>query len=348
VRSLRGRVEAAAREALAEQRYVSAVDVLAAIGWIHPVNVERWRSGRLSALDVVMEVGPQRIAEAADALRAWALGEGLEPAEVTYVAGTPDRRELRFTASGSPELERSLRVHWSARGVEPVAQERVVEGASAAPELVVFMPVTEFICSDCGGTDSFLVKDGERALCLACADLDHLVFLGAGDGALTRRSRKASALSAVVVRFSRARKRYERQGVLVEPAALETAELQCLGDEEARARRRERDRERRAQQDENLVERMAVEIRRLFPGCPATRAEAIATHAAVRGSGRVGRSAAGRALDPDALTLAVVASVRHDDTGYDGLLMAGVPRIDARARVQADIERVLDGWRTPT
>jgi hypothetical protein len=53
----------------------------------------------------------------------------------------------------------------------------------------------------------------------------------------------------VVVRFSRARKRYERQGLLVEDAALEQAERQCLSDEAAGARRRERDRERRAGTD---------------------------------------------------------------------------------------------------
>lgn len=44
--------------------------------------------------------------------------------------------------------------------------------------------------------------------------MEHLVFLGAGDAALTRRAKAASGLSAVVVRFSRG-KRYERQGILV-------------------------------------------------------------------------------------------------------------------------------------
>ena len=42
-----------------------------------------------------------------------------------------------------------------------------------------------------------------------------LVFLPAGNATLSRRAKQASRLSAVVVRFSRARKRYERQGVLV-------------------------------------------------------------------------------------------------------------------------------------
>jgi hypothetical protein len=37
---------------------------------------------------------------------------------------------------------------------------------------------------------------------LTCADMDHLVFLPAGGAALTRRAKKASTLSAVVVRLA--------------------------------------------------------------------------------------------------------------------------------------------------
>ena len=209
---------------------------------------------------------------------------------------------------------------------------------------MVVEPLNEWTCTGCGGSGSLLFMEDAGPLCLGCADLDHLVFLPAGDAALSRRARKASRLSAVVVRFSRARKRYERQGILVEEAALEQAEAQCLADEEARARRRERDRERRAGQDVAFEARLTEAVVRLFPGCPAGRAEAIARHAAVRGSGRVGRSAAGRALDDHAVTLAVVASVRHEDTGYDELLMAGIPRGEARARVRPDIDRVLAAW----
>lgn len=175
--------------------------------------------------------------------------------------------------------------------------------------------------------------------------MDHLVVLASGDAALTRRAKAASRLSAVVVRFSRARKRYERQGIVVEEAALERAEAECLADEEARARRRERDALRRADEDLELQTRMAVQIAWLFGGCPVERAQAIARHASVRGSGRVGRSAAGRALDPEALELAVAASVRHQDTRYDALLMSGVGRDQARAEVRWQVAAVLDGWR---
>jgi len=59
----------------------------------------------------------------------------------------------------------------------------------------------------------------------------------------------------------------------------------------------------------------------------------------------VGRSAAGRALEPDALELAVAAAVRHEDTRYDELLMSGLARELARAQVRDEVVRVLDGWR---
>ena len=206
------------------------------------------------------------------------------------------------------------------------------------------MPVKDWVCARCAGTGDLLTMDDAGPLCMTCADLDHLVFLGAGDAALTRRAKKASVLSAVVVRWSRSRKRYERQGILVEEPALEQAEQERLADEDARTRRRERDRERRADEDVELQARMAAEIARLFPSRPPERAEAIARHTALRGSGRVGRSAAGRALDEQAITLAVVASVRHQDTDYDSLLMSGVSRDVARDRIRPDIDRTLASW----
>ncbi|GAB2739021.1 hypothetical protein GCM10027072_37850 [Streptomyces bullii] len=190
-----------------------------------------------------------------------------------------------------------------------------------------------------------LVMEDGAPSCLDCADLAHLEFLPRGDTALTRRAREESALSVVVVRFNRRRSRYERQGVLVEEAALARAEQRCLADAEARRRRRARDARRRAVQDERFAEAFAAEIQRLFPGCPAGRARDIAAHASVRGSGRVGRSAAGRALTEGAVTSAVVASVRHLDTPYDRLLMSGVPRQEARRRIAAAVETVLRGWR---
>jgi hypothetical protein len=215
-------------------------------------------------------------------------------------------------------------------------------------ELLVFDILRESKCADCGhellGGD-FLFMEGGHPLCLACADLDHLVYLPRGDTALTRRARKHSALSAVVVRFSRARKRYERQGVLVEEAALEQAEAECYADAEERSARRKQAEILRDKQDQILAERMAESICQMFPGCPAEEAWAIAAHTSVRGSGRVGRTAARRELEKDALTAAVIAGIRHSHTRYDRLLMRGLGRTDARDAVRDDIDRVLERWR---
>jgi hypothetical protein len=215
-------------------------------------------------------------------------------------------------------------------------------------DLKVFITTRESSCDECGedlGRRAWITLAEEKgAFCLSCADLDHLVFLPAGDAALTRRSRKHSTLVAVVLRWSRARKRYERQGLLVEEAALEQAEQECLADADARARRREREAVRRAELDRQYVERFAARVRELYPGCPPRRATDIAEHACLKYSGRVGRSAAAKDLDADAVRLAVNAHVRHAETNYDTLLTQGFDRWDARAQVGEDVDRVLTQW----
>lgn len=335
------RVRQVAESALAQQRFVSPVDVLLGLGWLAPSHLNLWRQGRIESLESVIPTNPGKVTTAMSALRRWAQERGLEPSEADYVARTRDRRQLQFSASGQAATEVAYRTHW----VSPKLSQRVIERQSRAPDLVVIWPLKEWTCASCGGTGDFLLMEDPGPLCMDCADFGHLEFLPSGDATLTRRAMKASRLSAVVVRWSRSRKRYERQGILAEPEAIEQAEQQCLSDEEVRARRRERDELRRADEDVLFQAKFAAAIRAQFRGCPTGRAEAIAQHAAMRGSGRVGRSAAGRALEPDAIRLAVAASVRHIDTDYDELLMSGVGREAARDQVWERVEDVLQSWR---
>lgn len=218
-------------------------------------------------------------------------------------------------------------------------------GDGGSGELRVFIASRDTRCEECGddlGRNAWIALAGDSgALCLTCADLDHLVFLARGDAALTRRARKYSTLAAVVLRWSRSRKQYERQGLLVEDEALQRAEAECLNDEAVRSRRRERDAERRASQDAVFVAAFATRISELFPACPAERPERIAEHACERSSQRVGRTVAARRLDE----AAVVAHIRHTETRYDALLARGVERVDARAQVRADVDDVLARWR---
>lgn len=221
---------------------------------------------------------------------------------------------------------------------------------SKSKEIVVFWLIgrKDSECSGCKqelGKGNFLTLDKGKPLCMECADLDHLVWLPSGNAALTRRAKKHSKLWAVVVKFSRSRRRYERQGCLVEEEALAQAEKECEADQAVREARREYDAERRAQQDIVLAEQMRARLKEMFPGCPEKDAAAIAQHTSKRGSGRVGRSEAGRNLDEDALTLAAVAYVRHRHSNYDELLMQGMEREFARGAVRDKIDAVLEKWR---
>lgn len=217
-------------------------------------------------------------------------------------------------------------------------------------DIKVFISHRDSKCDECGeelGRKAWItIEEGKGALCLACADLDQLVFLPTGDAALTRRARKHSARSAVVLKFSKVRGRYERQGLLVEEDALERAEGECLADAEARARRAERQGERLAEVDQLYVEEFAKKVREYFPGCPAKRERQIAAHACRKYTGRIGRSAAAKSFDEAAVRLAVAAHIRHQETDYDELLAAECGRLEARAQVRYQVDEILRSWQS--
>ncbi|MEK6325114.1 MAG: DUF2293 domain-containing protein [Acidobacteriota bacterium] len=223
-------------------------------------------------------------------------------------------------------------------------------GTEKREDLVVF--ILRRATSKCGECGRDLLKgnlirlQGEKgALCLECADLDHLEFLPRGDAAITRRSTKYSRLWAVVVEWSRSRKRYERQGILAEPGAIERALAESEADSDERASRREREASRRENLDRKYVADFGQSIREQFPNIPSGVDIKIAEHACLKYSGRVGRSAAAKSFEPDAVFLAVRAHVRHAYTDYDALLFKHDDRQLARERVREKVETVLEEWR---
>ena len=220
--------------------------------------------------------------------------------------------------------------------------------AAVQEDIVVFSILKAGACSDCHTElvpGELLRMEGQRPFCIDCADLGHLVFLPSGNVALTRRSRKYSSLSAVVVRFSRARGRYERQGLLVERAALERAESECLSDENARRVARERAATYREKVNARYVEDFSHHVRHQFPNCSPQETLSIAAHACEKHTGRVGRSASARSFEPAAVELAVRAHVRHVHTTYDQLLARGWERDEARTQVEATVAEVMARWR---
>jgi hypothetical protein len=220
-KALTDRVVSAAEAALAAQGYVSALDVLTGIGWLDLGAVERWRRGQIDCIEGAVQTSLPRILEALTLFQSWATGRGLSPNQADYVARTPQRQTLRFSRSGDPAIELRYRTHWVSPKLSEKKRERLIEEASRAPELVVVEPLKgDWACHRCGGSSDFLMMENPGPVCLRCMGLDDLVYLPAGDALLSRRVKAKNTRFAIVVRFSRSRRRYERQGLLVEPQAL--------------------------------------------------------------------------------------------------------------------------------
>jgi hypothetical protein len=346
---LEERVVRAAEAALSRQQYVSAIDVFCGMGLLLSGQVDAWRKGQIDFLERVIQGNLSKISSSMAIFRRWAKEKDLKPSETDYVRGTRSGTlPLRFSKSGDMAIEKSYRTHYVSPKLSELKQQRLQEKLGEAPKPVVFEVVRDSQCSECGVEilrSSLLLMEAGQPLCITCAGMDSLEFLPAGDTALTRRATKYSGRSAVVVRFSRSRKRYERQGILVEVAALEKAESECGEDAEERAAARVREAARRREQDRELMVQMAKQIGLLFPGCPPPELTAIAEHTDTRGSGRIGRTEAGRELQEHALTAAVIAAVRHKHTAYDELLARGMDRTTARQEVADKIHEILEAWR---
>ena len=214
--------------------------------------------------------------------------------------------------------------------------------------ILVFISTKEILCDDCGqlvSKNEYIKLTHERkAYCMTCADLDHLIFLPSGDACISRRAKKHSTLNAIVMQWSKSRRRNERQGILATEEAIRTAEKECLDDLELRKVRNKQSAERRKKIDKQYVQNFANIIKLHFPKCPKGINKKIAEHACEKYSGRIGRTANAKEFDTDAVKLAVIAHIRHTNTNYDSLLMKGYSKKEARSRIQTKLENVLRKW----
>lgn len=223
-RRLDQRVRQAAETALSNKEYVSAVDMLVGIGWLAPSNVDAWRQKRIDYLERAINANLPRISEAMHVFRSWAMAKGLVPSDTAYVARQPGRPALRFSKSGDATIERQYRTHWISPKLGETARRRLAEKMNRPPELVAIVPLRpDWKCHRCGRGGDLLMMEPPGPCCLKCAGFADLDYLPRGDARLTRRVARLSERQVVVVRFSRARERYERQGLLIEPRALREA-----------------------------------------------------------------------------------------------------------------------------
>ena len=219
----------AAETALYQRQYVSAIDVFMGMGVLQLSQVEDWKKGRIPYLERAILGSLGKITRIMKTFRQWATRKELNPRETVYYARTRGpKRVLQFSKSGNADIEKAYRIHYVSSALSEKKQRQLMEKQSKVPELIVYSIIRDSRCSKCKKDiqkGNLLFMEAENPLCLMCAQLNHLVFLPSGDASITRMSKKKSSLYAVVVKFSRARNRYERQGLLIEKEAFE--DIKC-------------------------------------------------------------------------------------------------------------------------
>lgn len=68
---LRERVIRSAESALADHKYVSAIDVFSGLGWLPASRYDEWRQGRLAYLEAGVTAGLPKISTAMKIFRGW-------------------------------------------------------------------------------------------------------------------------------------------------------------------------------------------------------------------------------------------------------------------------------------
>lgn len=226
------RVIQTAELVLQRQHYVSPIDVFLGVGWLQPNQVQDWKKGKIAYLEAVIQGSLEKISHAMKCFRNWANQKGLKPSRTEYFARSRGAtKELQFSRSNHATIENAYRTHYVSSILSEKKRQRLQEKLNTQPDLIVYIIVTDSQCSQCKKEllkGSFLFVETDKPLCLTCAGFNELVFLQSGDAKLTRNTKKYSAKCIIVVKFSRSRKRYERQGILVEQQAIQKAQDEGL------------------------------------------------------------------------------------------------------------------------
>lgn len=98
---------------LEEKGYVSFVDLLIRMGRLTKEDHDDWRFGRTSCLERVITVNLAKINHLLRAFQQHARAGGLRPSKTAYLSwGKGQKRQLRFSKSGTPNIEEAYATHF--------------------------------------------------------------------------------------------------------------------------------------------------------------------------------------------------------------------------------------------
>jgi hypothetical protein len=112
-KDIENRVYSCAAQLLHEKGYLSPVDLLVKMERLTLKQIEDWRFNRIPNLERVTIGNLSRLNKILSALRKYAQEQNLKPSITTYLSwGKGPKRQLSFSKTGSPYLERQYSTHY--------------------------------------------------------------------------------------------------------------------------------------------------------------------------------------------------------------------------------------------
>lgn len=330
---------------------VNLLFILSKMNWLNSQQLQKWQQGLYPNLEGFFQSTPQKRLEVYKIFQAETSGLTFIEAPWTFHSLLNENIKLKVLSEENEDVETLFCRHFLSKDISTRKTETLRKKLTQKPDLRVFLHEDKkaLECNACHAIvekENFFYSELKKTYCLKCAELDKLAFQESGDATLSRRAKKYSQKFAEVVEFNSKKKRFERRGILVDKKAIELAQVSCSQDATERATKRIKSSEKRVQDDFDFTQEFTKSVASLFPLCPEGEVSAIAEHATVRGSGRVGRRAAAKKLDDESIRLAVIAYIRHKHTFYDRLLLNRTPKKTCRKLVQPVIEKKLKSWET--
>jgi hypothetical protein len=129
------KARAAADQVLRDKGYISAAEVLLAMGRLSKENYERWRFRQVPHLEKVLPGSLNEHAFFCRELRAYARDElKLEPSHNAYMSWGKGRRQpLRFSKYGQPYLEALFSTHYVSHSLTATKTAQRAEVATENP-----------------------------------------------------------------------------------------------------------------------------------------------------------------------------------------------------------------------
>ena len=209
-----------------QKEYVSLIDVFLKMGFLYISQINLWKRCKIPYLEQVISCDKEIIVKIIKVFNDWTKAKQLIAKEIVYFANTKHATPLKISNDPTCELEIIYRTHYF-KNISLQQQKLLLEKIYSPEELIVFKSIRDSSCMNCKRAlfkNMLFFIEEDKTLCLSCAELDHLIFLSSGNSSLTLKAKKYSSLVAVVLIYGHDKRRYKRQGILIEQQALKKAE----------------------------------------------------------------------------------------------------------------------------